>query len=399
MFTQNAVRALLSEAGAKLLRNHKHVVYRLPNGARFTMSATPSDWRNSRNNYTELKRLLGISRPERTERREERRRRKKPKEPFRPFSLKTLPQASHVSPSSMASALAVAIPEYAPVNSGVNWGTLYERKPYKPQRHSSAHRHEKVAPVRILTQDQVAMANRMLREGGQNAYDAYIETVMHPVAKHPATGPSPTPTHNLAKCPRCRINPTGGAVCTTCATAVPRPKETPMPNTNAVAGLEALDQFIQKLEHQLEIKRSSIKAHQEAIETDTKHVAGLEESITSFKLNRESMEKIAPLLMEMGIAVPRPDEGFRQQAPRPAKGKRIAAEARLGAVRTCLLQHDGGMTTAELLDALPKPYNQCSSQALYQALHVMCSAGKLCRREARRPDSERALVEFFLPES
>lgn len=57
---------LLEEHKAKLIREGNHLVYRLPNGRNFVMSKTPSDYRSESNNYSILRRELGLERPEKT---------------------------------------------------------------------------------------------------------------------------------------------------------------------------------------------------------------------------------------------------------------------------------------------------------------------------------------------
>ncbi len=51
--------AALSAAGAVLKRQKKHLVYVLPNGKSFTVSATPSDCRAEDNALTDLRHALG----------------------------------------------------------------------------------------------------------------------------------------------------------------------------------------------------------------------------------------------------------------------------------------------------------------------------------------------------
>lgn len=54
--------ALLKEHGAKLVRNRKHRVYRLPDGRTHVMGSSWSDQFAAENNYYDLLKLLGISR-------------------------------------------------------------------------------------------------------------------------------------------------------------------------------------------------------------------------------------------------------------------------------------------------------------------------------------------------
>ena len=57
------VSRLLNESGAVLVRQNKHLVYRLPNGQTFVAAKTPSDpARAAKNNLSQLRRALGIVR-------------------------------------------------------------------------------------------------------------------------------------------------------------------------------------------------------------------------------------------------------------------------------------------------------------------------------------------------
>jgi hypothetical protein len=57
------VSRLLDESGAVLVRQNKHLVYRLPNGQTFVAAKTPSDpARAAKNNLSQLRRALGIVR-------------------------------------------------------------------------------------------------------------------------------------------------------------------------------------------------------------------------------------------------------------------------------------------------------------------------------------------------
>ena len=63
MNAAHEVDRLLSEHQAVLVRQNKHLVYRLPNGQNFVMAKTTSDpARAAKNNLTDLRRLLGIRR-------------------------------------------------------------------------------------------------------------------------------------------------------------------------------------------------------------------------------------------------------------------------------------------------------------------------------------------------
>lgn len=49
---------LIRVYGGQLVRQKKHLIYRFPNGAAFTVAKTPSDSRAWRNSLGTLKRLL-----------------------------------------------------------------------------------------------------------------------------------------------------------------------------------------------------------------------------------------------------------------------------------------------------------------------------------------------------
>lgn len=49
----------LAEAGARLVRDRKHLVYRLPNGRIYVTSKTPGDHRGEENALRELRKLTG----------------------------------------------------------------------------------------------------------------------------------------------------------------------------------------------------------------------------------------------------------------------------------------------------------------------------------------------------
>jgi hypothetical protein len=51
---------LLKESGAELIRDKKHLVYRLPGGATFVRSATPSDRKEGRAALSSLRHALGL---------------------------------------------------------------------------------------------------------------------------------------------------------------------------------------------------------------------------------------------------------------------------------------------------------------------------------------------------
>ena len=57
------VTKMLNEHGAVLIRQNKHLVYRLPNGRVFTRVKTPSDHRTPLNELSDLRRALGVERP------------------------------------------------------------------------------------------------------------------------------------------------------------------------------------------------------------------------------------------------------------------------------------------------------------------------------------------------
>ena len=52
------VEQLLRDNGAQLIRQKKHRIYKLSNGAQLVMSSTPSDVRVSRKRLTDLKHIL-----------------------------------------------------------------------------------------------------------------------------------------------------------------------------------------------------------------------------------------------------------------------------------------------------------------------------------------------------
>jgi hypothetical protein len=54
------VNQLLKDSGAELVRDHKHEVWRLPNGANFIRSKTPSDGNTGYADLTTLRRALGV---------------------------------------------------------------------------------------------------------------------------------------------------------------------------------------------------------------------------------------------------------------------------------------------------------------------------------------------------
>lgn len=60
MSAEDQVNHLLRESGARLIRDRKHEVWRLPNGRNFVRAKTTSDCRSERNNLSDLRRALGI---------------------------------------------------------------------------------------------------------------------------------------------------------------------------------------------------------------------------------------------------------------------------------------------------------------------------------------------------
>lgn len=63
MNAQDQVERLLAESGSLLIRQNKHLVYRLPNGRNFVAAKTPSDpARAAQNNLHDLRRALGLPR-------------------------------------------------------------------------------------------------------------------------------------------------------------------------------------------------------------------------------------------------------------------------------------------------------------------------------------------------
>lgn len=57
---QKALLALIEEHGGVLLRDKNHIVYGFPNGKKFTMPSTPSDRNASRNQLSDLRKVLDI---------------------------------------------------------------------------------------------------------------------------------------------------------------------------------------------------------------------------------------------------------------------------------------------------------------------------------------------------
>jgi hypothetical protein len=63
---------LLDQHGAVLVRQNKHLVYRLPNGGTFTRFKTPSDHRAALNELSDLRHALGVAREKPKQKGEER---------------------------------------------------------------------------------------------------------------------------------------------------------------------------------------------------------------------------------------------------------------------------------------------------------------------------------------
>lgn len=61
---QKKIANLLDEAGAKVARRNKHIVYELENGRMFVMSSTPSDINSYKRAYSDLRRTAAIHRSE-----------------------------------------------------------------------------------------------------------------------------------------------------------------------------------------------------------------------------------------------------------------------------------------------------------------------------------------------
>lgn len=93
MSATDKVEDLLKESGAVPLRDHKHYVYRLPNGNKFTRSKTPSDRRASHKDLSELRRALGMENAGNGEG-ERREKRPKARKAEQPLSLKPTPRMS-----------------------------------------------------------------------------------------------------------------------------------------------------------------------------------------------------------------------------------------------------------------------------------------------------------------
>ena len=63
MNAQQEIDRLLAQSGAVLVRQNKHLVYRLPNGRNFVAAKTPSDPdRAAKNGLSDLRRALGVPR-------------------------------------------------------------------------------------------------------------------------------------------------------------------------------------------------------------------------------------------------------------------------------------------------------------------------------------------------
>ena len=63
MNAQHEIDRLLDESGAVLVRQNKHLVYRLPNGLNFVAAKTSSDpERAAKNSLSALRRALGVLR-------------------------------------------------------------------------------------------------------------------------------------------------------------------------------------------------------------------------------------------------------------------------------------------------------------------------------------------------
>lgn len=60
------VDQLLKEHGAILVRKRKHEIWRLPNGRNFVRASTSSDKNSEYNNYSDLRKTLGLT-PEHSE--------------------------------------------------------------------------------------------------------------------------------------------------------------------------------------------------------------------------------------------------------------------------------------------------------------------------------------------
>lgn len=54
------ILAMLDEHGAVLVRSTRHAVWRLPSGAQFVFSNTPSEYRTERNTLSNLRHVLGL---------------------------------------------------------------------------------------------------------------------------------------------------------------------------------------------------------------------------------------------------------------------------------------------------------------------------------------------------
>jgi hypothetical protein len=90
MGAADEVDELLKRSGAVLIRDHKHLVYRLPNGNKFTRAKTPSDRKAAHNDLSDLRRALGMKNAGGGEG-ERRERRPKTKPARRPLDLTRTP--------------------------------------------------------------------------------------------------------------------------------------------------------------------------------------------------------------------------------------------------------------------------------------------------------------------
>jgi hypothetical protein len=58
---EKKTRELLQKSGANLVRQRRHIIYKLQDGRIFVCSKTPSDWRTSRRTFADLKSLVGTA--------------------------------------------------------------------------------------------------------------------------------------------------------------------------------------------------------------------------------------------------------------------------------------------------------------------------------------------------
>lgn len=122
MSAADQVEDLLRESGAELIRDHKHLVYRLPNGNKFTRAKTPSDRKAAHNDLSDLRRALGIENAGNGEG-ERREKRQKAKKAQRPLDLTRTPNLT----GGLAEQLqASGLVEMAETEKARTWARLWK---------------------------------------------------------------------------------------------------------------------------------------------------------------------------------------------------------------------------------------------------------------------------------